>query len=558
MEKYCIGVDFGTQSGRALLVRLRDGEEEAVSVLEYEHGVMTERLPSGTKLPPNFALQHPQDYLRVLEHTISDVVQKAKIQPEQVVGLGIAVTSSTILPVLEDGTPLCFLPEYATDPHSWIKLWKHHGAQQEAVELDGFLQASAPELSTQFGASSAERFLPKVVETKRQSPDVYEAAFTYLEVADWLVWSLTGKLQRSAPIAGYKSMWRKETGYLNPELLEAIDPDYAEIIRDKLSGEVIPLGRAGLLSPKMAKNLGLDVNTVVTTGYIDAHSSVLGAGVSEPGRLVMVMGTSTCHLLLDQRMELVEGMSGAIEDGIVEGLYAYESGQSSVGDQFQWYVENCLPKSYVEESAVRNLSHFEYLEQLARRVPMGGSGLLALDWWNGNRSVLNDATLSGVLVGLTTLTKPEEVYLALLESTAFGARQIMESFQDKGLAVNSICVCGGLPRKNRLLMQVYANVTNRTIEVASSQFTSALGMAIVAAAAVGSKRGGYDSLQEATRRMTNGSCQSYHPDPEIAQTYDVLYAEYKKLHDYFGRGATKVMQCLRTIRAKRGDSNLTS
>lgn len=240
-EKYTLGVDFGTQSGRALLVRLRDGEEEAVSVLEYEHGVMTERLPSGTKLPPHFALQHPQDYLGVLEHIISDVVQKAKIQPEQVVGLGIAATSSTILPVLEDGTPLCFLPEYATDPHSWIKLWKHHGAQQEAVELDGFLQESTPELSIQFGASSAERFLPKVVETKRQSPDVYEAAFTFLEVADWLVWSLTGRLQRSAPIAGYKSMWRKETGYLSPELLEAIDPDYAEIIRDKLPGEVIPL-----------------------------------------------------------------------------------------------------------------------------------------------------------------------------------------------------------------------------------------------------------------------------------------------------------------------------
>lgn len=545
MDYYCIGVDYGTQSGRALLVRLKDGQEMAVSVMEYEHGVMTDQLPSGVTLAPNFALQHPGDYLKVLKHIISDVVQKGDVKPEQVLGLGIAVTSSTILPVLEDGTPLCSLEEYAEDPHSWIKLWKHHGAQNEALELDAFLQKQASELSVQFGASSAERLLPKVLEVKRNSPSVYNRTFTFMEVADWLVWQLTGKLQRSAPIAGYKAMWRKQTGYLTEEVLQLIGHDYAEIVQDKLHGTIVPMGFAGSLLPVAAEELGLSPATAVATGYIDAHAAVTGAGVSEPGRLVMVMGTTSCHMLLDERLELVEGMSGAVQDGVVEGLYCYEAGQSSVGDQFNWFVENALPETYQKKARELGLNDHQYLEGLARKISMGRSGLLALDWWNGNRSVLNDSTLSGVIVGMTTQTKPEEIYLALLESTAFGARQIMESFQEKGLEVHDIYVCGGLPRKNELLMNIYANVTNRTINVASSEFTSALGMAIWAAVAVGPERGGYASVEEATKYMTKRPSKCYDPDPEIAKLYQWLFGEYKKLHNYFGCGESKVMQQLR-------------
>lgn len=551
MAKYCIGVDFGTQSGRALLVRLEDGEEIAVAVKEYEHGVMTQALPSGIPLPPNFAAQHPQDYLDVLEYIIQAVIKEAGVAPEDVLGLGIDVTSSTILPVIEDGTPLCFLPEYADDPHAWIKLWKHHGGQPMALELDAFLQEHAPDLSTQVGASSAERCLPKILEVKRESPGVYAASYAFIEVADWLVWLLTGQLQRSAPIAGYKSMWRKETGYLSPELLEKIDPEYAQLIREKLAGEIIPMGKAGSLVAAQAERMGLNPGTAVATGYIDAHSAVLGSGVSEPDRLVMVMGTSTCHLLLSERLELVEGMSGVVKDGIIEGYYAYESGQSSVGDQFNWFVENALPSEYVKDASAHGLHVFDYLERLARKIPMGRSGLLALDWWNGNRSVLNDATLSGMIVGLTTLTKPEEIYLALLESTAFGARQIMESYKDKGLEVENIVVCGGLPRKNELLVQIYANVLNRTIEVAQSEYTSALGMAIWAAVAIGPEQGGYVNAQEAVQKMTKPPFKKFHPEPNAVQTYDTLYAEYKKLHDHFGRGSTPVMRRLRELAGAR-------
>lgn len=552
IDKYCIGLDFGTQSGRALLVRIRDGHEMAVSVKEYEHGVMAEELPSGQQLPPDYALQHPVDYLNVLKHIILDVMEKGGIGPEQVLGLGIATTSSTILPVSEDGTPLCFFDSYADDPHSYIKLWKHHGAQREALELNSFLSENDADLTAQFGASSVERLLPKALETKRKSPHVYAGTFAFVEVADWLVWHLTGNLRRSAPIAGYKSIWRKETGYLTPELLAEIDEGYAAVIRHKLPGEILPMGSAGNLTQEMAQQLGLTSSTVVSTGYIDAHSAVLGAGVNRPGRLVMVMGTTSCHMLLHTDLALVEGMSGAIKDGIVEGFYAYESGQSSVGDQFNWFVENALPHHYQKEAEAKGISVYEHLDLLARKIPLGCTGLLALDWWNGNRSVLNNAGLSGTIVGLTTQSKPEEIYLALLESTAFGARMIMESFQAKGLAVDSICVCGGLPRKNPLLMEIYASVTNRTIEVAHSEYTSALGAAVCAAAAINPEVG-YRNIHIAVEKMTKNPVQTYEPDPEIARVYDVLYEEYSKLHDYFGRGGTDVMQLLRKLKAEQGE-----
>lgn len=545
MEKYTLGIDFGTQSGRAIVVRLSDGLEMAVSVLEYPHGVMTEELVTGEKLPASFALQHPQDYLTVLATIIPEALSKAQISAEQVVGLGIAVTSSTILPVLADGTPLCFLPEFARDPHSWIKLWKHHGAQPEALELDQFLQEHAPGLSAQFGGTSAERLLPKAVEVKRKSPNVYAKTYAFLEVADWLVWQLTGELQRSAPIAGYKSMWRKSTGYLTPKLLDKINLDFAEVIEEKLPGDVISMGLAGMLLPKFAKQYGLKKNTRVATGYIDAHSAVLGSGICEVGRLVMVMGTTTCHLLLSEELALVEGMSGAVHSGIVNELYAYESGQSSVGDQFAWFVENCVPQAYVEMGESTGLGIFGYLEKLARNLSRGQTGLLALDWWNGNRSILNNASLSGLLLGLTTRTKPEEIYLALLESTAFGAKQIMDSFLDNGLTVDTICVCGGLPRKNELLMQIYADVMNRTIEVAQSKYTSALGAAIWAAVAAGPNLGGYATVNEATQMMTSAPVKRYKPQPEIVKRYEKYYAYYKQVHDYFGREAVTLMESLK-------------
>ena len=306
MEKYTIGLDFGTQSGRALLVRIRDGYEVAVSVLPYAHGVMTDSLPSGKALPPDFALQHPGDYIEVLEHILTDVIKKAGVSPEQILGIGVATTSSTILPVLADGTPLCLVADFADDPHSWIKLWKHHGAQQEALELNSFLQRVSPNLARQFGTSSAERMLPKILEVKRHSPRVYDSAYTFVELADWLVWYLTGKLQRSAPIAGYKAMWRADSGYLEQELLDLLGDGYAQIVREKLPGSVIPLGRAGNISKSISDKLGLSTETVVAAGYIDAHAAVLGSGVVQPGTLVMVMGTSSCHMLLSEKLESPE------------------------------------------------------------------------------------------------------------------------------------------------------------------------------------------------------------------------------------------------------------
>ena len=543
-EKYALGMDFGTQSGRAVLVRLQDGEEVAVSVCSYQHGVMDRFLPSGKALPSNFALQHPMDYLQVLEYNISEILRMAAVPVHQVVAVGIATTSSTIMPVFEDGTPLCFAAEFADDPHSWVKLWKHHGAHQEASELDEFLQTTAPILAKQFGASSSERMLPKILEVKRRSPQIYERAFTFVELSDWLIWQLTGTLQRSAPVAGYKAMWQAKKGYLDLESLKSISSDYADIIHRKLPGPVIGLGYAGNILPHMAEKFGLHPETAVATGHIDAHAALLGCGVTQPGTLVMVMGTSTCHLLLDEKLELVEGMSGAVQNGIIGGFYAYESGQSSVGDQFHWFVTQSVPSGYEETAKQQNLNVYEYLEKLARELSLGRTGLLALDWWNGNRSVLNDSTLSGLLIGLTAQTKPEEIYLALLESTAFGARRIVESFEEAGLGVEKLCACGGLPRRNELLVQVYANVMKRPIEVAQSDYTSALGMAMWAGVAAGSKRGGYDNIEHAVKAMAPRAGTTYCPDPQVSDVYDLLYEEYKTLYDYFGRGGNGVMRLL--------------
>ncbi|NLJ81024.1 MAG: ribulokinase [Firmicutes bacterium] len=543
-DKYVIGLDFGTQSGRGVLVRLSDGAEIAVSVSGYSRGVVTETLPNGPELPPGFALQHPEDYLGALEFIIKELLGKTGISESRIMGIGVAATSCTILPALKDGASLCSLKEYASDPHSWAKLWKHHGALQEAAELNQFLIENAPHLALQFGANSAERMLPKILEIKRHSPQVYEAAYTFVELADWIVWKLTGRLQRSAPIAGYKTLWRKETGYLDPKMLTVIDEDYRDIIKNKLPGPVIPMGLAGTISPAVSNKLGLDPATAVATGHIDAHAAVLGSGVAGPGTVVMVMGTSSCHLLLDERLGLAEGMSGAVKDGIVEGYYAYESGQSSVGDQFQWFVEQAVPGSYQNAAREAGKDIFGYLEEMAWQLPLGKTGLLALDWWRGNRSVLNNASLTGLIIGLTMETKPEEIYLALLESTAFGARRIIESFKERGLAVEQIRACGGLPKKNKLLAQIYADVMKCPIEIAASDYTSALGMAMWAGVAAGPEKGGYENIEAAVEKMAPQAVTTYYPCPERKLDYDSLYQEYRRLYDYFGRGGNKVMERL--------------
>jgi L-ribulokinase len=550
-KKYAIGVDYGTQSGRAVLVDLSNGAEIADHVTPYPHGVIDETLPeSGIRLGHEWALQHPNDYLEVLKRSVPAVMQASGVNADDVIGLGIDFTACTMLPIDEQGEPLCFSPEWKDHPHSWVKLWKHHAAQDEANKLNAIAQARGEKFLPRYGGKiSSEWMIAKIWQILDEAPEVYRRTDRFLEATDWVVSQMTGCVIRNSCTSGYKSIWHKKDGYPSKEFFTALDPRLENLTETKLRGEVAPLGtKAGELTPAMAEAMGLKPGIAIAVGNVDAHAAVPGVGVVTPGKLVMAMGTSICHMLLGTEEREVEGMCGVVEDGIIPGYLGYEAGQSAVGDIFEWYVEQGVP-AYVQEAAKAEGIHVhEYLEKRASAYKPGETGLIALDWWNGNRSVLVDTELSGVLLGMTLLTKPEEIYRTLLEATAFGTRKIVDAFHSNGVEVNELYACGGLPQKNRLLMQIYADVTNREIKIADSKQTPALGAAMFGAVAAGSAKGGYDNIVDAAKQMARVRDETFKPIPENVAVYEKLYQEYNLLHDYFGRGENDVMKRLKSIR----------
>ena len=550
-KKYTIGVDYGTQSGRAVLVDLADGREVADHVTPYPHHVIDERLPgSGIKLEHDWALQHPGDYLEVLRRSVPAVLKESGIDPADVIGIGIDFTACTMLPVDAKGQPLSFDPELTDNPHSWVKLWKHHAAQPEADKINEIAAARGEAFLPRYGGKiSSEWMIAKVWQILDEAPEIYEKADMFLEATDWVIAQMTGNIVRNSCTAGYKAIWHKQDGYPGKEYFKALDPRLENLTDTKLRGEVIPLGTsAGGLLPEMAEMMGLAPGIAVAVGNVDAHAAVPAVGVVTPGKLVMAMGTSICHMLLGTEEKQVEGMCGVVEDGIIPGYYGYEAGQSAVGDIFEWYVEEALP-AYVKEAADKEgLNVHQWLEREAAAYKPGQTGLLALDWWNGNRSVLVDTDLTGMILGMTLLTKPQEIYRALLEATAFGTRKIVDAFHENGVSVDALYACGGLPQKNRLLMQIYADVTHREIFVADSKQTPALGAAMFAAVAAGAAAGGYDTILDAAGKMARVKEETFKPIPEHVKVYDRLYQEYSKLHDYFGRGENDVMKRLKRVK----------
>lgn len=550
-KKYAIGVDYGTQSGRAVLVDLADGREVADHVTPYPHHVIDETLPgTGQRLESDWALQHPADYIEVLRRSVPEVIRQSGIDPAQVVGIGIDFTACTMLPVNEAGAPLCLLPEYAGNPHSWTKLWKHHAAQPEADEINRIAAERQEKWLARYGGKiSSEWMIAKVWQILNEAPEIYEAADRFLEAADWVIAQLTGHIVRNSCTAGYKAIWHKETGYPDKAFFKALDPRLENLTETKLRGSIVPQGaKAGGLTAEMAEITGLRPGTAVAVGNVDAHASVPAVGVVSTGKLVMAMGTSICHMLLGDTEREVEGMCGVVEDGIIPGFFGYEAGQSAVGDIFEWYVEEAVPAYVKEAAAQEGVNVHAWLEKRAAAYKPGQTGLLALDWWNGNRSVLVDTNLTGLLLGCTLLTKPEEIYRALLEATAFGTRKIVDAFHHSGVTVDVLYACGGLPQKNRLLLQIYADVTNREIKVAASRQTPALGAAMFAAVAAGAEHGGYDTIVEAAENMARIQEESYKPIPEHVAVYERLYQEYSRLHDYFGRGGNNVMKTLKAMK----------
>ncbi len=545
-DTYVIGVDYGTLSGRAVVVRVADGTEVAAAEHPYTHAVLDRALPDGTPLPPDWALQVPSDYVDVLRIAVPEALARSGVRPEQVVGIGTDFTACTMVPVLADGTPLCELPDLAGRPHAYVKLWRHHAAQAQADRITELAEArKEPWLKRYGGKISSEWEFAKGLQLLEEDPELYELTDRWIEAADWNVWRLSGNYVRNACTAGYKGQYQ-DGSYPSAEYLAALNPGFAGFVTDKLDHPIGQLGDlAGGLTAEAAEWTGLPEGIAVCVGNVDAHVTAPAATAVEPGRMVAIMGTSTCHVMSSDQWAEVPGMCGVVEGGILPGLWGYEAGQSGVGDIFGWFVRTSFPASYAEEAAALGRDAHEHLTALAAEQEIGEHGLIALDWHSGNRSVLVDHDLSGVVVGQTLSTRPEDIYRALLEATAFGTRTIIETFQKSGVPVEELIIAGGLT-KNALLMQIYSDVTRLPLGVIDSAQGPALGSAMHAAVAAGA----YADIRAAAQAMGKARPAVYLPDPERAAAYDRLYAEYQLLHDYFGRGANEVMHRLRRIRAE--------
>jgi len=557
--RYTIGIDFGTESARAVLVDVSDGRELGVELYTYRNGVINEHLPAPNDdivLGSEWALQDPSDYLETFRETIPPLLRRTGVEPSDVIGIGIDFTACTMLPTTLDGTPLCFLDAFRREPHAWVKLWKHHAAQPEADRINAVArQRGEPWLERYGGRISSEWFFSKALQILDEAPEVFRAAGRLIEAADWVVWQLTGVEMRNNCTAGYKAMWSKSDGFPPDAFFASLDPRLEHVIDEKMSRRIAFIGeRAGGLGAPAAELTGLREGTAVAVANVDAHVSVPASTVTEPGTMVAIMGTSICHMVLGDRTAAVEGMCGVVEDGIIPGLFGFEAGQSAVGDIFAWFVENGVPAEYHERARRRGGDIHQVLAEEAARLRPGESGLLALDWWNGNRSILVDTDLAGMLIGMTLATTAPEIYRALIEATAFGTRLIIDTFEAAGVAVDRIVTCGGLPEKNRLFMQIYADVTGRPLRIAASAQTPALGSAMFAAVAAGPDAGGHASIQDAARSMAGLRDEAFLPNAACRTVYDDLYGEYVRLHDLFGRGGDPAMKTLRRIRREALES----
>lgn len=544
MEQHVVGVDYGTLSGRAVVVRVSDGAELGSAVHAYPHAVIEERLPgSGRQLPPEWALQVPEDYRDVLRVAVPAAVGAAGIDPASVIGIATDFTACTMVPTLADGTPLCELDEYADRPHAFVKLWKHHAAQPQADRINALAAERRESWLPRYGGLiSSEWEFAKGLQLFEEDRELYDRTERWVEAADWIEWQLSGSYVRNACSAGYKGILQ-DGAYPSEDFLEALAPGFGGFVADKLAHPIGSLGdRAGGLTAQAAAWTGLPEGIAVAVGNIDAHVTAPAAQAVGPGQMVAIMGTSTCHIMNGAELREVPGMCGAVVGGITPGLWGYEAGQSGVGDIFGWFTQTSVPASYAAAAAAAGEDLHQHLTRLAAGQEVGEHGLVALDWHSGNRSVLVDHELSGLVAGLTLATRPEDVYRALLEATAFGTRVIVETFRESGVPVEELVIAGGLS-KNALLMQIYADVTRLPLSVIDSEQGPALGSAIHAAVAAGA----YPDVATAAKAMGKVRRAVHLPDEERAAAYDRLFEEYVELHEYFGR-QVRSMRRLKAIR----------
>src|SRR3954452_10805631 len=542
-----VSVDFGTLSGRAVVVRVSDGAELGSAVHPYAHAVVERELPAtGELLPPDWALQIPSDWIDVLRTAVPQALAPSGVDPVDAIGIGTDFTVCTVLPTTTDGTPLCELEHFRARRHAYPKLWKHHAAQPHADRINALAEERSETWLARYGGRiSSEWEFAKALQLLEEDPEVYAATERWVEAADWIVWQLCGRYLRNACTAGYKGIYQ-DGRYPSRKYLAALNPGFETFVEDKLEHEIGRLGdRAGGLTAEAAAWTGLPEGIAVCVGNVDAHVTAPAAQATGPGQMLAVMGTSTCHVMSSDRLGEVPGMCGVVDGGIVPGLWGYEAGQSGVGDIFGWLVDHAVPPRYHDEARARGIDVHEHLSELAAAQEVGEHGLIALDWNNGNRTVLVDHELSGLIVGLTLATRAEDIYRALVEATAFGTRVILDASADAGLPVRELFAAGGLI-KNPLVMQVYADVTRMPLHLIGSEQGPALGSAMHAAVAAGL----YPDIRAAAAAMGKVSRDAYVPDEARADSYDALYEHYVRLHDHFGRGGDDVMHQLRRVRPR--------
>ena len=547
MSKYTIGIDYGTLSVRTVLMNCSDGSVAAVSTMAYPHGVMDQYLPDGkSELPPNWALEYPADYLQVLIETVREVMTKSGVPKEDVIGLSIDFTSCTVVAADDRKRPLCDVKGFEARPHAYAKLWKHHGAQDEADRINSLLREKGIIDEPRFGgAVSPELLLPKILETVNDDPEIYDAASVFMEAGDWMTWILTDTLKRSGNMASYKAMWTPEDGYVTQEILDELSPRFKNLLTEKLRGEIVPAGkRVGYLCREWAEKLGLHTGVAVGASIIDSHAGMPGSGICRLGQMMLVLGTSSVQLLLSEKPYSGHGVVGGVRGAIMPGYYSLEAGLAAVGDMYGWFVDHFVPAAYEKEAAERDVSIHQYLSDLAARLRPGESGLLALDWWNGNKTPYVNGNLTGVIAGMNLRTRPEEIYRALIEANAFGSRMIMEEFMKSGAKVDEVIVSGGIAEKNPLVLRIFADVLNRPLKLSASDQTAALGSAMYAAAAAGEAAGGYESVAGAAGALAKLKETVYVPDPESVRRYERLYALYRKMAEVFDPGRNPVLEAL--------------
>ena len=531
MEKYSLGIDFGSLSARAILVNVETGKPVATASSPYAHGVMEEL--GGKSLGADWALQDPADYRDSMIACVKAAMAESGISAEAVIGIGVDFTACSILPIKADGTPISQIPGFENNPHAYVKMWKHHAAQPYADRVNALAKERNEAFLQKYDAISSEWLIPKVMQLMAEGPEVYAQTDKIIEAGDWIVMLLTGKDSRNSCAAGYKGQYDPATGYMNKAFLKALDPRLEHIEAEKL-GKVVPSGMpVGGLTEEYARLLGLKAGTAVAAATIDAHAAVPAVGIANPAQMLMIMGTSTCHMMLDDKEVCFKGLCGVVKDGIIPGFYGYEAGQCAVGDIFQWVIDEIVPKKYFDAAGKAGMDIFAYMSKLAGESR--DESVVALDWWNGCRSPLMDAGLKGVISGLTLKTTAVDIFKAAVEATAFGTKRIIEAFEHSGVAVDSLYACGGIATKNPYIMQVYADVTGKPISIAASAEAVAHGSAVFGALAAGKAKGGYDDVAEAIGKMSCGYSGRYEPNPAKQEIYAEKYAKYLAMSDHFSK-----------------------